>query len=106
MIAGFQCCFVLYVGCIRKTEFTGEDLNLETYDLETYLRDIIEELEWVHHKLHPLVYHGVGKRVEAEFDRKLMRRAITNLQERDRFFMLSLKFCFATLMKVWDGGFP
>lgn len=67
------------VTTLSKTEFTGEDLNLETYDLETYLRDIIEELEWVHHKLHPLVYHGVGKRVEAEFDRKLMRRAITNL---------------------------
>ncbi|MBZ0303855.1 MAG: PAS domain-containing sensor histidine kinase [Anaerolineae bacterium] len=67
------------VTTLSKTEFIGEELNLETYDLETYLRDILEELEWVHHKTHRLVYKGVDRRVEAQFDRKLLRRAIVNL---------------------------
>ena len=67
------------VTALSKTELTGEDLNLEVYDLETYLRDIIEELEWVHHKTHRLVFSGTERRVEAQFDRKLLRRAITNL---------------------------
>ncbi len=67
------------VTTLSKTEFMGEELNRETYDLETYLRDIIEELEWVHHKTHRLIYTGVERRVEGHFDRKLLRRAITNL---------------------------
>ncbi len=67
------------VTTISKVEFMGEDLNREVYDLETYLRDIIEELEWVHHQTHRLMYSGVERRVEAQFDRKLLRRAITNL---------------------------
>ncbi|HLV35894.1 MAG TPA: ATP-binding protein [Spirillospora sp.] len=67
------------VTTLSKTEFMGEELNLEVYDLETYLRDIIEELEWVHHKTHRLIFKGTDRRIEAQIDRKLLRRAITNL---------------------------
>ncbi len=64
---------------ISKTEFIAQELNLEIYDLETYLRDIIEELEWTHRKTHRLVFKGVNRRVEVRIDRKLLRHAIVNL---------------------------
>lgn len=64
---------------ISKTEFVSQELDLEIYDLETYLRDIIEELEWTHRKTHRLVFKGVNRRVEVRMDRKLMRHAVLNL---------------------------
>lgn len=64
---------------ISKTEFTGELLSLETLDLETYLRDILETLSFTHHRTHRLVFTGLGRRVEARADRKLLRRALVNL---------------------------
>jgi len=64
---------------ISKTEFLSQELDLEIYDLETYLRDIIEELEWTHGKTHRLVFKGVNRRVEVRMDRKLLRHAIVNL---------------------------
>lgn len=64
---------------ISKTEFMAQDMKLETYDLETYLRDIIEELEWTYSATHLLVFQGTGRRVEACFDRRLLRHAINNL---------------------------
>ncbi|MBZ0293342.1 MAG: HAMP domain-containing histidine kinase, partial [Anaerolineae bacterium] len=64
---------------ISKTEFMAQDLSMENYDLETYLRDILEELEWTHSETHTLVYEGPGHRVEACFDRRLLRYTINNL---------------------------
>ena len=64
---------------ISKTEFMAQDIDLEVYDLETYLRDIIEELEWTYRKTHRLVFNGVNRRVEVRIDRKLLRHAIVNL---------------------------
>lgn len=64
---------------ISKAEFMGERLNLETLDLETYLRDILESLSFAHHRTHRLVFTGVDRRVEARVDRKLLRRALDNL---------------------------
>jgi PAS domain S-box-containing protein len=64
---------------ISKTEFMGETLNLETLDLETYLRDILEELTFVHYRRHNLIFSGVDRRVEASIDRKLLRRTLVNL---------------------------
>jgi PAS domain S-box-containing protein len=64
---------------ISKTEFMGETLNAETLDLETYLRDILEELSFAHHRTHRLIFTGVNRRVEARVDRKLLRRALVNL---------------------------
>jgi PAS domain S-box-containing protein len=67
------------VTTLSKGEFIGEDLNLEMHDLETFLRDILEELEWLHHKTHQLTFAGEDRRIEAYFDPKLLRRAISNL---------------------------
>lgn len=64
---------------ISKTEFMAQDLDMESYDLETYLRDIVEELEWTHSETHTLTYTGPGRRVEAFFDRRLLRYTINNL---------------------------
>jgi PAS domain S-box-containing protein len=67
------------VTTLSRTEFLDEELNLETYDLETYVRDIIEELQWVHQQTHQIAFSGSERRVEAQFDRKLLRRAVVNL---------------------------
>jgi PAS domain S-box-containing protein len=64
---------------ISKTEFMSQDMDMAVSDLETYLRDIIEELEWTYSATHTLIYDGVGRRVDACFDRRLLRHAINNL---------------------------
>ena len=64
---------------ISRNEFLGQEPARECLDLETYLRDIIEELEWTYRKTHRLVFSGTERRVEARVDRKLLRGAITNL---------------------------
>ena len=64
---------------ISKTDFMGETLNAETLDLETYLRDILEELSLNQQRTHRLVFSGLNRRVEARVDRKLLRRALVNL---------------------------
>ncbi len=64
---------------ISKTEFMAQDLKLETYDLETYLRDIIEELEWSYSATHQLFFIGTGQRIEVCIDRRLLRHAFNNL---------------------------
>ena len=67
------------VTTLSKAEFMGEELELEYFDLETFLRDVLEEFTWVHRATHQLIYAGLNRRIEAQFDRKLLRRAITNL---------------------------
>ncbi len=64
---------------ISKTEFMAQEMEMETYDLETYLRDIIEELEWSYSETHTLNFEGLNRRVEACFDRRLLRYTINNL---------------------------
>ena len=64
---------------ISKTEFMSQDLKLEIYDLETYLRDIVEDLEWTYSATHQLIFKGTGRRVEACIDRRLLRHAFNNL---------------------------
>ncbi len=64
---------------ISRADFTGTELSLELVDLETYCRDIIEELQLAYRMQRELIFSGTDRRVEARIDRKLMRRAITNL---------------------------
>ncbi len=64
---------------ISRTDFTGTELELEIFDLETYCRDILEELELVYRNQRQLIFNGTERRIEVRLDRKLMRRAITNL---------------------------
>ncbi|NWG18418.1 MAG: PAS domain-containing sensor histidine kinase [Chloroflexi bacterium] len=64
---------------ISKSDFTGAEFNPETVDLETYCRDIIEEIQLAYRMTCCIGFSGTGRRVEAEVDVKLLRRAITNL---------------------------
>lgn len=64
---------------ISRADFTGAELNLEVVDLETYCRDIIEELQLAYRDKRKFRFKGTDRRIESQIDRKLMRRAITNL---------------------------
>lgn len=64
---------------ISRTDFTGAELTLEAVDLETYCRDIIEEMQLAHRMQCCLEFSGTNARVEAQIDKRLIRRAITNL---------------------------
>lgn len=64
---------------ISKTDFTGVEFEPEIIDLETYLRDIIEEIQLAYRMQCCIDFIGTDRRVEASVDRKLVRRAITNL---------------------------
>ncbi|MBL8162861.1 MAG: PAS domain S-box protein [Anaerolineae bacterium] len=64
---------------ISRTDFTGAELKLEQIDLETYCRDIIEEMQLANRMQCCLEFSGTDERVEAEVDKRLIRRAITNL---------------------------
>ncbi len=64
---------------ISKSDFTGAEFYPETIDLETYCRDIIEEIQLAYRMACCIEFSGTGRRVEADVDVKLLRRAITNL---------------------------
>ncbi|MBI5670234.1 MAG: PAS domain S-box protein [Chloroflexi bacterium] len=64
---------------ISKTDFTDVAFEPEIIDLETYLRDIIEEIQLAYRMQCCMDFVGTDRRVEAPVDRKLLRRAITNL---------------------------
>lgn len=67
------------VTTISKTDFTGAEFTPEIIDVETYLRDIIEEIQLAYRMQCCIEFHGMNRRIEAPVDRKLLRRAITNL---------------------------
>lgn len=64
---------------ISRTDFTGAELNREVVDLETYCRDVIEELQLGYRMQCCLEFIGTDRRMEASIDKKLIRRALTNL---------------------------
>lgn len=64
---------------ISRQDFTGAEMHREIVDLETYCRDIIEELQLAYRKKRTLTFKGTDRRIEAHIDVKLMRRALTNL---------------------------
>ncbi len=51
----------------------------ERHDLLTLCRDIIESFELVHHQTHQFAFHSPEAEITAEFDEKLLRRALSNL---------------------------
>lgn len=63
---------------LSRNEYIGQEIEREPYDLETYLRDILEELEWSY-RTHHLIYDGVNRRVELPIARKLLRQGVMNL---------------------------
>lgn len=64
---------------ISKQDFTGAELDRQVIDLETYCRNIIEEMQLAFRKKRKLSFSGTNRRIEALIDTKLMRRAMTNL---------------------------
>lgn len=64
---------------ISRQDFTGAELDRQIIDLETYCRDIIEELQLAYRMKRTLKFKGIDRRIEAFIDIKLMRRALTNL---------------------------
>lgn len=64
---------------ISRSDFTGAELNRIRIDMETYCRDIIEELQLAYRMQRVINFMGTDRRIEADIDTKLMRRAITNL---------------------------
>lgn len=64
---------------ISRADFTGAELERSRIDLETYCRDIIEELQLAYRMQRPINFIGTERRIEADIDIKTMRRAITNL---------------------------
>lgn len=64
---------------ISRQDFTGAELNRQIIDLETYCRDIIEELQLAYRMKRTLNFSGTDRRIEALIDIKVMRRALMNL---------------------------
>jgi len=64
---------------ISRQDFTGAELDRQIIDLETYCRDIIEELQLAYRMKRTLNFSGTDRRIEAFIDIKVMRRALMNL---------------------------
>lgn len=64
---------------ISRADFTGAEFEAELVDLETYTRNIVEEMQLAYQAHNRLRFTGVNQRVEARVDPKLLRRALTNL---------------------------
>ncbi len=64
---------------ISRQDFTGAELDRQIIDLETYCRDIIEELQLAYRMKRTLNFSGTERRIEALIDIKVMRRALMNL---------------------------
>ncbi len=64
---------------ISRSELARQDFTPELVDLETYCRDIVEEMQLAVRKTHRINFEGTFSTVNTLLDRKLMRQAITNL---------------------------
>lgn len=64
---------------ISRADFTGAEFEPELIDLETYCRDVIEEISLAYQMQRRIDFSGTDTRVEAYVDPKLLRRALTNL---------------------------
>ncbi len=64
---------------ISRQDFTGAELDRQIIDLETYCRDVIEEIQLAYRMKRTLKFRGTARRIEAFIDIKLIRRALTNL---------------------------
>lgn len=64
---------------LSRTDFTGVEFEAQLVDLETYCRDIIEEISLAYHMKRRINFSGTNTRVEATIDPKLLRHALTNL---------------------------
>lgn len=64
---------------LSKSERTEQGFNPERTDLITYCRDIVEGFQINHYQTHNIKFDCPDRTLTAEFDKKLLRRALTNL---------------------------
>ncbi len=66
---------------VDLSKSTPEELDFspERRDLLTLCRDILESFELIHHRTHQFHFLSPQKEILAEFDQKLLRRALSNL---------------------------
>lgn len=64
---------------LSKSERSEQGFNPERTDLITYCRDIVEAFQINHYQTHNIVFDCPDRVITAEFDKKLLRRALTNL---------------------------
>lgn len=64
---------------LSKSERSEQGFNPERTDLITFCRDIVEAFQINHYQTHNVDFDCPDKIIMAEFDKKLMRRALTNL---------------------------
>ena len=64
---------------LSKSERADFDFTPERIDLITYCRDIIEAFQINHYQTHEFEFDCPERTITAELDKKLLRRALTNL---------------------------
>lgn len=87
---------------LSKSERSEQGFNPERTDLITFCRDIVEAFQINHYHTHDIQFECPDNVIIAEFDHKLMRRALNNLIGN------AIKYSpegGAVLLKIWrDGG--
>lgn len=64
---------------LSRGEADGFKISMEESDLITYCRDVVEEFQFHYHHSHQVDFECDIPVLRAEIDRKLLRRALTNL---------------------------
>lgn len=64
---------------LSKSERSDVEFNAARHDLVAFCRDIVESFQLCRHGSHKLYFHCASNRLQAEFDAKLLRRALRNL---------------------------
>ena len=64
---------------LSKTSRAELDFHPARHDLLTLCRDIVESFQLIHHHTHKFAFRCPDSAITAEFDERLLRRALTNL---------------------------
>lgn len=64
---------------LSRSEMEGFQISRQYGDLVLYCRDIVEEFQFNYHEHYTLEFESAVEALRVPFDRKLLRRAITNL---------------------------
>ncbi len=64
---------------LSSSNRSGLDFNPARHDLLTLCRDIVESFQLNHHQRHHFAFHCAETRFSAEFDERLLRRALSDL---------------------------
>jgi PAS domain S-box-containing protein len=67
------------VSTLSRSESEGFAAMLEDTDLITYCRDVVEEFQFNYSRTHQIEFECIERVLRVPIDRKLLRRALTNL---------------------------